>query len=181
MIFGMFKVPSGKSFSTYAPLGSSFDFPKPFNPSPREQDSYWRAAEHALVFEHLTGKGFVYLWDEPKKENYREMIELATRVKRDAPDLRILVTTSEYEKLPRNPELEKSIDLFVPVMNDWDGDFNLPAMARYRELQAQGKRLWTYLSCMSHGCSGEVESGLPDWVLDRRASGFARCPGSSAA
>lgn len=144
-----------------------FDFPKPFNLPAKDQDLYWRAAERALVSEHLTGKGFVYLWDEPKKENYRAMIELAARVKRDAPDLRILVTTSDYEKLPRNLELEKSVDLFVPVMNDWDGDFNDPNMSRYRELQSQGKRLWTYLSCMSHGCSGEVESGLPDWVLDR--------------
>jgi hypothetical protein len=67
--------------------------------------------------------------------------------------------------MPRIPSLEKAIDIFVPIMNDWGGDSS--RMQRYRLLQREGKQLWTYLSCMSHGCERPVESGYPDWVLDR--------------
>lgn len=144
------------------------DFPNPFNlKAENEKDSYWRGVEDAIQKENLIGKACVYLWDEPKKTEYPEMLRRAAQIKRLAPDLKVLVTTSGYKRRPKIPELEKNVDIFVPVMNDWGSDFNAKAVDQYYELKKSGKELWTYVSCMSHGCSEEKESGLPDWVIDR--------------
>jgi hypothetical protein len=147
--------------------GSLFDFPRPFDASAAAETLYWKAVEQSILLNKLKGQAFVYLWDEPKKSDYPALFSLLQTVRKQAPDLKILVTTSGYDRMARMPEFEKEIDIFVPVMNDWRGSFMSPQMERYRELQAHGKQLWTYLSCMSHGCEGAVESGYPDWVLDR--------------
>ncbi|MDR3607101.1 MAG: O-antigen ligase family protein [Oligoflexia bacterium] len=149
------------------PAWCLIDFPKPIGGTAAEQARYWQGVDQAISGAGLKGKAFVYLWDEPKRDDYRALLSLAKEVKKQAPDLKILVTTSGYDRAPRMPELEKLIDIYVPVLNDWGVDFNNPKMRRYRFLQDQGKQLWTYLSCMSHGCEGPVDSGLPDWVLDR--------------
>jgi O-antigen ligase len=147
--------------------GSLFDFPRPFGASTAVETQYWKAVEQSILLNQFKGQAFVYLWDEPKKTDYPALFSLIQLVRKQAPDLKILVTTSGYDRMARMPEFEKEIDIFVPVMNDWGGTFKSPQMERYRELQAHGKQLWTYLRCMSHGCEGAVESGYPDWVLDR--------------
>jgi hypothetical protein len=147
------------------------DFPKPIGLALADEENYWRGVQKAIIDNQLQRKAFVYLWDEPQKSDYPAIIKLGLRVRALAPDLKIMVTTSGYSNGARIPELEKVIDIYVPILNDWGNDFNSPKMKVYQTIlkdgQKQGKELWTYLSCMSHGCTSAEESGLPDWVLDR--------------
>jgi Domain of unknown function (DUF4091) len=152
------------------PSWALFDFPRPLGDLAKQEELYWQAAEKEIRREGLAGKAFVYLWDEPKAADYPQLIALAEKVKKAAPSLKILVTTSQYERQPRNAALERNVDIFVPVWNDWAESFHPASMQRYQELRKSGKEVWTYLSCMSHGCSRGEESGLPDWVIDRPAT-----------
>jgi O-antigen ligase len=128
------------------------DFPKPIQASPKEQEEYWNGVEQEILSQNLKDRAIVYLWDEPQKKEIPEIVALSKKIREWAPHLKILVTSSD-------PALEKSVDLFVPILNQWG--------AREEKLRKDGKAVWTYLSCMSHGCQGAEESGLPDWVLDR--------------
>ena len=51
-------------------------------------------------------------------------------------------------------------------MDEFD-ESNKPRPSEYENLQKQGRQVWWYVSCMSHGCDALVDSGTPDMVLDR--------------
>jgi len=124
---------------------------------------YFTAVENTIPDINRPGKAFVYLWDEPPPDQYRLLRRFARGVKRLAPSLKVMVTT------PYSRYLEKSVDIFVPLMND----FEKPGLARpaaYRALQARGKEVWWYVSCVSHGCGNSADPGTPDFVIDRPPS-----------
>lgn len=124
---------------------------------------YFKAIENAIPIIGRDNQAFVYLWDEPGREDLEHVVEMAKLVRESAPSLKIMVTTPYY------PQLSDYVDIFVPVMDQ----FAVPGFAspkQYRELQQQGKQVWWYVSCMSHGCDALMDSGRPDFVIDRPAS-----------
>ena len=148
---------------TTRPNWAYFDFPKP-DPALSEEAvaQYWRGVEKALHHFGWGKRGFVYLWDEPKAADDPEIIRMAKVIRREAPDLKILVTTTFRQNL------EPYVDIFCPPMNYW-GEQGLPGRETYSKLPEQGKEVWWYVSCMSHGCDGPRDPGFPDMVLDRPA------------
>jgi len=131
-----------------------FDFPALKTPE------YYRAVQSSLTAIGRPGKAMVYLWDEPHKGELASVEALARIVRAAAPSLKIMVTT------PPKPALESLVDIFVPVMDQFDiKDF--PRAADYKRLQKSGHEIWWYVSCMSHGCDALLDSGVPDFVIDR--------------
>ncbi len=130
------------------PKSEWVDFPKPTAPATSEQqEAYWKGVQNLIKEYKLADRAVTYLWDEPQKRDYSQIIDLSKQIRHWAPNLKILITSSA-------PELAPSTDISVPLLNFWPR-------------QNSGTYTWTYLSCMSHGCQGAEESGLPDWVLDR--------------
>ncbi len=147
------------------PEWAYFDFPtiswRKFN-TPRAAQ-YFEAVQNTIPDTGRKGKAIVYLWDEPPPKKIGLLKEYTRMVKRLAPSLKIMVT------VPYRSDLADSIDIFVPVMNH----FNRPGLASaadYRRAQRQGKEVWWYVSCMSHGCSRAQSPGTPDFVIDRPSS-----------
>ncbi|MCB0334068.1 MAG: DUF4091 domain-containing protein [Bdellovibrionales bacterium] len=68
-----------------------------------------------------------------------------------------------------SPEFHDVVDIFAPVA-DFIGTNGFPAMDTYRKLQKEGKEVWWYVSCMSHGCDALADSGISDLVIDRPSS-----------
>lgn len=126
-------------------------------------ESYFSAIENSLPAIHRNGRALVYLWDEPKREMFQELLKLSQLVKRTAPSLKQLVTTTY------SPQLEDSVHIFAPVMDQFDTP-GYPPPTAYRILQKNGHEAWWYVSCMSHGCDALGDSGVPDMVIDRPSS-----------
>lgn len=122
--------------------------------------NYYKAVENTIASINRPGKAIVYLWDEPTPEQQPELIKLARLVKEHAPSLKTMVT------VPYASKFEGLIDIFVPVMDHYGRD-GWPGHEVYQKIQAQGKGVWWYISCMSHGCDALEDSGMPDLVIDR--------------
>gem|GEM_PF-713971 len=150
------------------PAWAYFDFPtvgsSGFEPIDfSKAQTYFRAAENTIPLIKRPGKSLVYLWDEPQKTAYPELVRLSKLVKKYAPSLKQMVTITYL------PELASSVDIFAPVIDQFDNaDFPSPDV--YRKLQKEGHEVWWYVSCMSHGCEALADTGVPDMVLDRPAS-----------
>lgn len=154
------------------PAWTYFDLPTTAysNISAGDASTYFSAVQNTIVAEHLQPRAFTYLWDEPKDTDMPRLIELARTVRQRAPALKIMVTTSY------RPILRDLVDIFVPVMDYFD---KVPR-SEYEDLRKHGHEVWWYVSCMSHGCEGEEDSGVPDFVIDRPASSIRSIPWISA-
>lgn len=128
-----------------------------------KSESYFSAIENTIPKTQRDGKAIVYLWDEPKKEALPDLLKLSQLVKRTSPSLKQLVTT------PYHPLLKDTVDIFAPVMNQYD-TAGYPPPAVYRDLQKRGRETWLYVSCMSHGCEALRDTQVPDMVIDRPSS-----------
>ena len=104
----------------------------------------------------------MYIWDEPKEEDYPKIKMLTQLVRSSAPSLKILLTE------PFNKLLSSSVDIWVPVMDEFGGKF--PGINEYEKLRKERKQTWWYVSCLSHGCDYLSDSGAPDLVVDRSSS-----------
>ncbi len=91
-------------------------------------------------------------------------------VKAADPGLRTLVTTNV--DLANQNGVASDIDIMVPIVNQMDSTvapYQGDQRPKYDALVAQGKTLWMYQSCMSHGCSfGGAEPGAswPSYMID---------------
>jgi len=126
-------------------------------------ENYFTAIQNTIPSVHREGRALVYLWDEPKREAFKELLKLSQLVKRTAPSLKQLVTTVY------TPQLEDSVDIFAPVMDQFDAP-QFPPPSAYQKRKASGHETWWYVSCMSHGCDALRDSGVPDMVIDRSSS-----------
>jgi hypothetical protein len=126
--------------------------------------------------QHFREKGwfdrlFDYSADEPPYG--AQWSDIPTRhdlVKQADPGLKILVTTNI--DLANQNGAAGDIDILVPIINHlestvapYDGD----QRPKYDSFLSTGKKLWTYQSCMSHGCSfGGAEPGAswPSYMID---------------
>ena len=118
------------------------------------------AVASALEQKDWLRRALIYLWDEPAREDIPALKALGRAVRRSAPGVKTLVT-SEYRT-----DLKDLVDIFVPIMDRFDYP-GAPPVSVYDRWRALGKEFWLYVSCMSHGCTNDVDSGAPDWVIDR--------------
>jgi len=121
---------------------------------------YFQTAVHdpfeAWTKDRMSRDLFVYLWDEPAQEQFNQMVSFADSVVESAPAIKSLVTIYPWESL------QKSIYIFAPLLQH---------LAREgKPILQTGRELWSYVSCMSHGCGSEYSSGEPDFVVERNAA-----------
>jgi len=131
---------------------------------------YWR--EWA---KHFRAKGwldrlFYYAFDEPQTADFPKIVELTRLAHQADPAIRTLVT------YPKTQALSNSIDIWTPLLNCFElkpgSDPYCREMVRRNEYDADirnGKQLWWYQSCSSHGCSitgGGYFDGWPSYMID---------------
>jgi uncharacterized protein (TIGR03382 family) len=119
---------------------------------------------------------YQYTCDEPPLTCAWSDIPARARAAREAsPPFRTLVTTSIQDADAHG--VTASIDILVPVVNYLD---DRPGTAHAGEQRgkydaflatAEGREVWTYQSCMSHGCGGTVDMGSPS-EQDRYFTGW---------
>lgn len=126
-------------------------------------DKYLPALEKSIQEYNIKNRSMVYLWDEPTIKEMPQVITLAKHVRKLAPSLKILVTT------PPRDDLDSLVDIYVPIMNEFDQP-GFPSPERYRILQKKGKEVWWYVSCLSHGCDSDNDTGTPDFSIERSPS-----------
>jgi hypothetical protein len=109
---------------------------------------------------------YQYTCDEPPLTCAWADIPARARAARDAsPPFRTLVTTSVQDADAHG--VTDAIDILVPVVNYLDDRPGSPyageQRAKYDGFLAarEGREVWTYQSCMSHGCGGTVNMGSP--------------------
>jgi hypothetical protein len=134
-------------------------------------------AEMADWHDHFEARGwldrlFDYTCDEPPAGcSFGEIAGRAAPV--HAAGLRTLVTT-DIDHITAEG-LTEAIDIAVPVINYLDDKGGPPRRADYDPFLAsnQAKELWTYQSCMSHGCGGGCVgtddpyfTGWPSYMID---------------
>jgi uncharacterized protein (TIGR03382 family) len=127
---------------------------------------------------------FDYTCDEPPVRcdggAWSDIPARAAMIKAADPAFRTLVTTTVTEATA-NGVLEW-IDVLSPIVNELDGKegypFAGPQRKTYDAFVAQPtgggarKELWTYQSCMSHGCDGALDAygaGWPTYAIDAPA------------
>ncbi|HYG67269.1 MAG TPA: glycoside hydrolase domain-containing protein, partial [Anaeromyxobacteraceae bacterium] len=127
--------------------------------------------EHARWAEYFRSRGWFdrlydYTCDEPPLTCTWDEIKVRAKAVHDAdPEFQTLVTT--HVQLADEKGVRDSIDIMVPVINFMDDrpgqELAGDQTAAYGSFLAQGgqKELWTYQSCMSHGCGGTVNFGNP--------------------
>jgi len=125
-----------------------------------ETVDYFKAIEWAIGEVGREDRAMIYLWDEPQKDVLPQVRDLARIAKKHSPSLKVMVTITHHELL------EPYIDIFAPVMDQYDAE-GFPPPKVYHRLQDQGKEVWWYVSCMSHGCMALADSGIPDLVIER--------------
>jgi hypothetical protein len=138
--------------------------------APEHRIQYWQ-----LVARHFRDKGwmdrlFNYLWDEPAQNQFPAMIELGKVVHRADPEIKNLVTA------PLHREWADFIGIWSPVINCFErrpghDDYCEMTVERpkYDSELAQGKKLWWYQACSSHGCNivgGDYFTGWPSYMVD---------------
>jgi hypothetical protein len=144
--------------------------PPPSLKDPEQQIQYWRQAASHFRQKGWMDRLFVYLWDEPKESQYAKVVELGTLVRRADPGLKTLVTA------PLHAEWRDFVDIWTPTINCVERkpphpDYCTPAVDRagYNAELAQGKRLWWYEACNTHGCNvigGDYFTGWPSYMID---------------
>lgn len=147
-----------------------------------EKVAYWRQ-----FAQHFRQKGwfdllFHYTLDEPGDSagDYQVIKDRAALLNQADADLPVLVTTDIQEAQPYG--VEDVIDIWVPLINFmdlkpygvcWAPEYVGDQRSDYNGLVASGKRLWSYQSCMSHGCdvssTAECDRGWPSYMVDHTA------------
>jgi hypothetical protein len=126
-----------------------------------EHQSWAKLFRERGWFEQL----FDYTCDEPPLTCAWEEIKTRSAAVHAAdPEFQTLVTT--HVQLAEEKGVFDQIDIMVPVVNFLDDRPNQELAgdqtAAYGSfLQGENKELWTYQSCMSHGCGGTVNFGNP--------------------
>jgi len=143
----------------------------------RQEQQAWYWAESVRHFRKSGwyDRLFLYLWDEPSVADYPKVLEKGRAAQRAIPGIRSLLTT------PFTSKLEEVVGIWTPLVNCLErkpgfDDFcaEAPSREAYSRGTLQGKSLWFYQSCASHGCNipgGPYFTGWPSYMID--ASGTA--------
>jgi uncharacterized protein (TIGR03382 family) len=121
---------------------------------------------------------FDYTCDEPptlcRNQTWGEINTRSQAVKSADPAFRTLVTTTVGDANAHG--VTNAIDILVPIVNDLDNKAGYPTAGPQRAsydgfVAARPQReVWTYQSCMSHGCGGNTGdpyfTGWPSYMID---------------
>jgi hypothetical protein len=130
------------------------------------------AADYGAWSRHFREKGwfdvlFDYTCDEPPLTcAWSDIKPRQDAVHAVDPEMQSLVTTTVAHL--QNHGLYESTDIIVPVVNFVEGksgEYAGDQSAPYRQAAAEGKTVWVYSSCMSHGCGGTVGGEYEDPAL----------------
>jgi hypothetical protein len=131
---------------------------------------YWKQWVRHFELNGWLDRLFFYVQDEPPLKQLPKVNGLAELAHQADPRLRTLVTTSFEENLA------DSIDIWTPLINCTQpksgfADYCEHSASRdaYTRAIQQGKELWWYQSCASHGCKegdDEYFRGWPNYVVD---------------
>lgn len=129
--------------------------------------------------DHFRKKGwadrlFLYLWDEPKPADFPQVEKKGLASLAAGSGIRNLVT------VPFTAELEPVVRIWVPLINCLEkkpgyDDFcaEAPPLSAYQSQIEQGRSVWFYQSCASHGCNiqgGDYFNGWPSYMVDAPAA-----------
>ena len=141
----------------------------PTLPDDESKVLYWREWVRHFEKRGWLDRLFLYVWDEPGRDHhYGEVLELGRLARAAAPELKTLLT----EQLA--PSLSEVIDIWVTLVNCIEPrgidycEETVPRRA-YAAAERDGRHVWWYQSCMSHGCNivgGEEFTGWPSLVVD---------------
>jgi glycosyltransferase involved in cell wall biosynthesis len=143
------------------------DVPRTDKPEEAERATYWNRWQDWLFHDsedpveqftkiRFRNRPFVYLWDEPTQEQFGQMHIFAESVKTFAPLVANLVTIYPWDSF------QEHIQIFAPLLQQ---------IAREgKPTLRPGRELWSYVSCMSHGCGSDYSSGEPDFVIERNSA-----------
>jgi hypothetical protein len=130
---------------------------------------YWREWAKHFRTRGWLDRLFYYVLDEPKDADFPKIVELARLAHEADPAIRTLVTTS------KTPALATAIDIWTPLINCFELKPGLDPYCRtvprkdYDADIRDGRQLWWYQSCGSHGCSitgSGYFDGWPSYMID---------------
>ena len=135
-----------------------------------QQALYWQEGIKHFKQKGWSDRLFLYLWDEPAHSDFERVLSRGRASLGASGAIRNLLTT------PYTQELSDAVNIWVPLVNclerkpDSD-DFcaQAPPLEVYAREAQQGKSLWFYQSCASHGCNGvrtEYFNGWPSYMID---------------
>jgi hypothetical protein len=138
--------------------------------SKEQQVWYWTEWTKHFQQKGWLDRLFLYLWDEPATGDFPKVLQRGLASVRADPKVRNLVTT------PFSAKLEKVVQIWAPLVNCLEPkpgypdfcDATPPREVYDAEIQ-QGKSLWFYQSCASHGCNiigGPYFTGWPSYMID---------------
>jgi hypothetical protein len=113
---------------------------------------------------------FLYLWDEPAPADFPRVVTKGLAALSAGSGIRNLVTA------PFTPTLNSVVQIWVPPINCLEkkpgyDDYcaETPPPDSYWRPDQQGKSVWFYQSCASHGCNipgGDYFDGWPSYMID---------------
>ena len=149
---------------------TSIDLRTPKFENDEEQSSWWKEWVKHFDERGWRDRLFLYLWDEPAAGDYSKVLLRGRAALRASSGIRNLVT------IPFTPALQEVIRIWVPLVNCLETKPGFdpfcaqsPPPAAYSGELAQGKSLWSYQSCASHGCNitgGSYFAGWPSYMID---------------
>jgi hypothetical protein len=135
----------------------------------QQQASYWTQYTRHFQQKGWLDRLFLYLWDEPAKSVFPDVLKRGRVALRVDPKIRSLVTVPFTEKLA------EVVQIWVPLVNciepkPGNDDFceHTPPFETYTS-ETQPMSLWFYQSCASHGCNivgGHYFTGWPSYIID---------------
>jgi hypothetical protein len=162
-------IPAGEPLNGAKATTVELRTPGAFEGSAQQAD-YWAAWVKHFQQQGWDARLFLYLWDEPTATELPKVIERGRAALRAAPTLRTLLT------LAFDPRLQDAVKIWVPLVNclvpkpGFDEYCDAPPLfSAYGPELRQGKSLWFYQSCASHGCNGPGGSyftGWPSYMID---------------
>jgi Domain of unknown function (DUF4091) len=136
----------------------------------QQRADYWAGWLKHFQEKSWDSRLFLYLWDEPTLAEMPKVIEKGTAALGAVPSLRTLLTVS-YDA-----HLQDVVKIWVPLINCLTPRPGFksycdapPPFSAYAPELKQGKSLWFYQSCASHGCNGPggpYFTGWPSYMID---------------
>ncbi len=137
-----------------------------------QQIQFWRQAAEHFRKTGWMDRMFNYLWDEPRPDEFESLVQAGELVHRADPQVKNLVTA------PFHPAWAGAVDIWTPVINCFEQKNSrheycemTVGRSAYDPVIANGKQLWWYQACASHGCNiigGEYFRGWPSYMIDHR-------------
>lgn len=162
-------IPEGEPLQGARATSAEIRTPSAFE-TEEQEELYWTEWSRHFQQNGWADRLFLYLWDEPAKRDFPEVLRRGQVSAQVRPKLRNLLT------VPFTRELEQVVQIWVPLVNCLEvkpgyPDFcdGTPPPGAYARQTHPDRSLWFYQSCASHGCNivgGQYFSGWPSYMID---------------